>query len=259
MFDKIAAIGRLGINFVREIYDVIVFAVRAVINMFTPPFYPRALITNMVEIGFFSLPVVALTALFAGMVLAMQSYSGFAEFSADGGAVAMVVVIAITRELGPVFAGLMVAGRIGATQAASIGTMRVSEQIDALKTLSTSPFKYLVSPRILAGVLTMPFLVFIANVIGIFGGFLAAVFTLNLNPFVYIKETYEALTFYDVYVGLVKAAVFGFIITLMGCYFGYNAKGGAEGVGKATTNAVVMSSILILILNYVLTAIFFEG
>ena len=253
----IRKIGVMGINFIHAVWQFLVFFMRAVHNFFSPPFYPKVLLRHILEIGFYSLPVVALTALFSGMVLALQSYSGFSRFSAEG-AVATVVVIAITRELGPVFAGLMVAGRIGATMAASIGTMKVTEQIDALKTLSTNPFKYIISPRILAGILTLPFLVLIADIIGIFGGFLVGVDVLGFNPYVYIKNTYNSLEMMDVFVGLVKASAFGAIITSMGCYYGYYTEGGADGVGKSTTNAVVISSILILISNYVLTALFFN-
>ncbi|MDR1009046.1 MAG: ABC transporter permease [Rickettsiales bacterium] len=256
--EKIAAIGRIGIDFARGVASYAAFLLRAVKDAFVPPFYPKVLAAQMAEIGFYSLPVVSLTALFAGMVLAVQSYTGFAQFSA-GSAVATVVVVSITRELGPVFAGLMVAGRIGATQAASIGTMAVTDQIDALKTLSVSPFKYIISPRILAGVLTLPFLVFVADIIGVFGGFIVGTSTLKFNAYTYVKNTYAALSWRDVYIGLVKASVFGLVITSMGCYFGYKTKGGAEGVGKSTTNAVVISSILILILNYVITDLFFEG
>jgi phospholipid/cholesterol/gamma-HCH transport system permease protein len=256
--DKVKKIGAMGIGFLRALLAYLVFFFRAAHNWFVPPYYPRVLVKQLIEIGFYSLPVVSLTALFAGMVLAVQSYSGFARFSAEG-AVASVVVIAVVRELGPVFAGLMVAGRIGATMAASIGTMQVTEQIDALKTLSTNPFKYIIGPRMLAGILIMPFLVLVADIIGIFGGFIVGVNTLDFNPYVYIKNTYNVLKGSDVMVGLVKASTFGAIITSMGCYFGYYTEGGAEGVGKATTNAVVMASILILISNYILTAVFFNA
>lgn len=255
--DKIKKIGALGIGFAAALWRYVQFAARAAHNMFTPPYYPMVLLKQALEVGFYSLPVVALTALFAGMVLAVQSYSGFSQFSAEG-AVANVVVVAILRELGPVFAGLMVSGRIGATMAASIGTMQVTEQIDALKTLSTDPFKYIIAPRVAAGVLIMPFLVLVADIVGIFGGFLVSTSTLGFNPYVYIKNTYSAVKWMDVYVGLVKAAAFGGIVSSLGCYFGYYTKGGAEGVGKATTNAVVVSSILILISNYMLTQFFFN-
>jgi phospholipid/cholesterol/gamma-HCH transport system permease protein len=210
----------------------------------------------MIEIGFYSLPVVGLTTLFAGMVMALQTYSGFSRFSAEG-AVSTVVVIALTRELAPVMAGLMVAGRIGASMAAEIGTMRVTEQIDALTTLSTNPYKYLVVPRILAGLLMMPILVFIGDIIGVYGGYIIGVYKLDFNPANYITSTWQHLEVMDVVSGLVKAGVFGFIVSLLGCYNGYRSKGGAQGVGAATTNAVVASSILILVFNYILTEVFF--
>jgi phospholipid/cholesterol/gamma-HCH transport system permease protein len=217
----------------------------------------RQMLRQLVDVGYYSLPVVALTTLFSGMVLALQSYTGFARFSAEG-AVASVVVLSMTRELAPVLAGLMVAGRVGAAMAAEIGTMRVTEQIDALATLSTNPMKYLVAPRIIAGVLTLPLLVLIGDIIGVMGGYLVGVYRLDFNPSAYIQQTWAFVETLDVMSGLVKAAVFGFIVTLMGCYHGYNSRGGAQGVGIATTNAVVSSAILILVANYVLTESFFS-
>jgi phospholipid/cholesterol/gamma-HCH transport system permease protein len=211
----------------------------------------------MLDIGFFSLPVVGLTSLFTGMVLALQSYTGFARFQAEG-AIANVVVLSVTRELGPVIAGLMVAGRIGASMAAEIGTMRVTEQIDALSTLATNPFKYLVAPRLLAGCAMLPLLVLVADVIGVLGGYVVAVYKLGFNPAAYLKRTVDFLEFMDVFSGLVKASVFGFIIALMGCFHGYSSAGGAQGVGRATTNAVVSASILILVADYMLTEAFFS-
>jgi len=211
---------------------------------------------QMIEIGYYSLPVVALTAIFTGMVLALQSYTGFARFSAES-AIPNVVVVSITRELGPVLAGLMVAGRIGAAMAAEIGTMRVTEQIDALVTLSTNPFKYLVVPRVLAGVTMLPILVLIADIIGILGGYLVSTTQLGFNQQAYLQNTWDFMEFEDVFSGLVKASVFGFLIALMGCYHGYHSRGGAQGVGTATTNAVVSASILILSFNYLITGLFF--
>ena len=190
------------------------------------------------------------------MVIALQTNAGFSSYGAES-AIAEVVLISVTRELAPAFAGLMVAGRIGAAMAAEIGTMRVTEQIDALSTLSTNPFKYLVAPRLLAGVIVLPLLVMIGDVIGIFGGYLVAVYQLDFNPANYIKTTVNELQWIDLYTGIVKAAVFGFVIALMGCYNGYRSKGGAQGVGEATTNAVVASSIIILIFNYVITGLIF--
>lgn len=249
-------IGRVVLTFFATVGRLTMFTSSGISHCFRPPYYPRIVVRQMVEIGYYSLPVVGLTGLFAGMVLALQSYTGFARFSAEG-AIANVVVLSITRELGPVLAGLMVAGRIGAAMAAETGTMRVTEQIDALTTLSTNPMKYLVAPRLIAGVTMMPFLVLVADIIGVFGGYIVAVYKLGFNPSIYIQNTVDFMEYQDVYSGLVKAAVFGFIITLMGCYHGYHSKGGAQGVGAATTNAVVSAAILILCSNYILTEIFF--
>ena len=249
-------IGALTFAFLATIGRIASFAATALSHTVRPPFYPRIIGQQMIEIGFFSLPVVGLTAVFAGMVLALQSFTGFSRFNAEG-AVANVVVISITRELGPVLAGLMVSGRIGASMAAEIGTMRVTEQVVALTTLSTNPFKYLVAPRVIAGLAMLPLLVFVADIIGVLGGYLVSVFSLGFNAANYLQSTFDFMETLDVLSGLVKAAVFGMIITIMGCYHGYHSQGGAQGVGKATTNAVVSSSILILFFDFILTGIFF--
>jgi phospholipid/cholesterol/gamma-HCH transport system permease protein len=170
-----------------------------------------------------------------------------------------IVAIGIVRELGPVLGGLMVAGRVAASIAAEIGTMKVTEQIDALVTLSTHPMKYLTVPRVIAAVLTLPVLVAIGDVIGIMGGFLVGVTRLDFNAAAYMLNTIDFLEPWDVLSGLVKAAVFGFIVAVMGCYHGMNSGRGAQGVGRATTNAVVSASILILASNYVLTEVFFSA
>jgi phospholipid/cholesterol/gamma-HCH transport system permease protein len=252
----LALIGSFVIRFLGHVGRLTIFAGTALSHCLRPPFYPRLIVAQMVEIGFYSLPVVGLTAIFSGMVLALQSYTGFARFSAES-AIANVVVLSLTRELGPVLAGLMVAGRIGAAMAAEIGTMRVTEQIDALTTLSTNPFKYLIAPRLIAGVLMLPLLVLVADIIGVAGGFVVSVYKLGFNPATYINNTYDFMKAFDVISGLIKAAAFGFIITLMGCYNGYHSKGGAQGVGAATTDAVVSASITILVVNYLLTEVFF--
>ena len=249
--------GRAFLIFLEATGRLMLFTGVAVSHCFRPPFYMRLIGRQMIDIGYYSLPVVGLTALFTGMVLALQSYTGFARFQAEG-AVATVVVLSVTRELGPVLAGLMVAGRIGASMAAEIGTMRVTEQVDALSTLATNPFKYLVVPRLIAGLTMLPLLVLIADIIGVFGGFLIGVYRLDFNPAAYIGRTWEYLVPMDVISGRVKAAVFGFVIALMGCYHGYQSRGGAQGVGAATTNAVVSSSILILVFNYLITGLFFS-
>lgn len=250
------AIGATVLGFLQTTGAFANFTVTSVVHIFRPPYFGRQITRQILDIGYYSLPMVGLTALFTGMVLALQSYTGFSRFNAESG-IANIVVLSITRELGPVLASLMVSGRIGAAIAAEVGTMRVTEQIDALTTLSTSPYKYLIAPRLLAGIITMPLLTLIADIIGVMGGWLVSVYRLGFNSSSYIQQTWDFMEWDDVTSGLYKAAVFGFIITLMGCYNGYNSRGGAQGVGIATRNAVVSSSILIFVMNYILTGIFF--
>ncbi len=249
-------LGRMTLAFMALVGSVTIFAAQAIAQGLRPPYYRQQIVRQMLEIGYYYLPVVGLTAIFTGMVLALQSYTGFARFSAES-AIPQVVVVSLTRELGPVLAALMVAGRVGAAMAAEIGTMRVTEQIDALTTLSTDPFRYLVAPRLIAAVVSLPILVLVADLIGVLGGYLVAVYKLEFNDLTYLKNTIDYLQFEDVFSGVVKAAVFGFLIALMGCYQGYHSKGGAQGVGAATTAAVVSASILILTFNYFLTEAFF--
>jgi phospholipid/cholesterol/gamma-HCH transport system permease protein len=252
----VAGIGAAVLDAVAVVGEFAMFALSGLSHIVRPPFYPRLIGRSLMEIGFFSLPVVALTALFTGMVLALQSYTGFSRFNAES-AIASVVVLSVTRELGPVLAGLMVSGRAGAAMAAELGTMRVTDQIDALSTLSTEPMKYLVAPRLVAGVIALPLLVAVADILGVMGGFLVATLKLGFNPSTYLVSSFSNLRVEDVVSGLIKAAVFGFVIALMGCFNGYRSKGGAQGVGAATTSAVVTASILILALDYVLTQILF--
>ena len=197
-------------------------------------------------------------AFFTGGALALQIYYGSDTLNSES-VVATIVALGITRELGPVLGGLMVAGRVSAAIAAELGTMRVTEQIDALTTLSTNPYKYLVVPRVVAAIITLPLLVFVADIIGVMGGFVVGTSSLGFNAGVYIKNTVDFLNMDDVTSGLIKAAVFGFIIAIMGCFHGFNSKGGAQGVGRATTNAVVTASILILAANYVMTSLLFAN
>lgn len=249
-------IGRCAIEILRKIGVFTLSMINIICNITKPPYYLRLIYHQCVVIGFYSLPVVAMTAFFSGAVLALQSYTGFSRFSAEN-SIATVVVLSITRELGPVLASLMVAGRVGASIAAEIGTMRVTEQIDALYTLSTCPIKYLIFPRVLAAVTMMPCLVFIGDILGVFGGYCVSVYKLDFNSTRYITSTLKYLETMDVVSGLVKAAVFGFIISVSSCYNGYFSDKGAKGVGNATTKAVVNSSILILISNYLITELFF--
>jgi phospholipid/cholesterol/gamma-HCH transport system permease protein len=256
VINLLAHIGRLFLDFLAASGRLAIFGGRSISHVFRPPFFPLITLQQMISIGYFSLPVVGLTTLFTGMALALQIFEGTARFNAEG-AVAQVVAIGMARELAPVLGGLMVAGRVGAAMAAEIGTMRVTEQIDALTTLSTNPFKYLIAPRLIAGTLMVPFLVLVGDVIGIFGGFVISVNLLHFNAATYVKNTVDFLETIDIISGLVKAGAFGFIVTLMGCYHGFQSRGGAEGVGAATTNAVVTASILILTANLILTRLFF--
>lgn len=257
VLDSCEAIGQTIMHLFKAVGRLSVFIIQSVAHVFMPPFFPRLIVRQIVDIGYYSLPVVGMTALFTGMVLALQSYTGFARFNAES-AIAAVVVLSVTRELAPVLAGLMVAGRVGAAMAAEIGTMRVTEQIDALTTLSVNPFKYLIAPRIIAGTLMLPALVLVGDVVGVFGGYLVSIYRLGFSPGSYLTQSWDILEMIDVVSGLVKAGVFGFIVAAMGCYHGFHSGRGAQGVGTATTYAVVSSSILILIFNYALTQIFFS-
>ncbi|MEO0993587.1 MAG: ABC transporter permease [Pseudomonadota bacterium] len=254
----LAGIGAGVLNLCRATGQLVLFAAEGASHIFRPPLYLPELGRQLLRIGYFSLPVVGLTALFTGGALALQIYAGGARFNAEA-VVPSIVAIGMVRELGPVLGGLMVAGRVSASIAAELGTMRVTEQIDALWTLSTNPMKYLVAPRLLAATLVLPMLAFVGDIIGIMGGFLVGVYRLDFNPTVYITTTEQFLVLGDVTSGLIKAAVFGFIIALMGCYQGYNSGRGAQGVGRATTNAVVSASILILASNYILTEALFPA
>ena len=260
MYASISVPRRIGATFLslcNEVGVAAIFLLRAI----SGAFFFRSIAANLRHqlsvIGFHSLPVVGMTAIFSGAVLALQSYTGFSRFSAES-SIATVVVISITRELGPVLAGLMVAGRVGASIAAEIGTMRVTEQIDALYTLSTDPVRYLVTPRVLAGTITLPLLVLVADIIGVMGGYLVGVYKLAFNPAAYVESTFSYLAAMDVISGLVKAGAFGLIITSVSCYKGFYCDKGARGVGQATTSAVVTSSVFILLTNYLLTNIFFD-
>ena len=257
-FGFLAAVGRSFLALLGAIGRITIFMVSAVSHIFRPPLYPRELGQQLLQVGYFSLPVVGLTAIFTGGALALQIYSGGSRFNAES-VVPSIVAIGMVRELGPVLGGLMVAGRVSSSIAAEMGTMRVTEQIDALTTLSTNPIKYLVVPRLLAATLAMPVLVFIGDTLGILGGYLVGTQRLGFNAAAYLKNTWDFLEAEDIVSSLTKAAVFGFIVALMGCYHGYNSGRGAQGVGRATINAVVSASVLILAANYMLTEVFFSS
>jgi phospholipid/cholesterol/gamma-HCH transport system permease protein len=253
--NPIQALGRSTIGLLRSAGRVAMFAGRGVAAVFAPPYFPGQFLRQCAVIGYFSLPVVGLTAVFTGAALALNIYTGGGRFNAES-IMPQIVALGITRELGPVLAALMLAGRVSAAIAAEVGAMRATEQIDALRTLSTDPFRYLVAPRLLAAVLTLPLLTAVADIIGVAGGWLVATQTLDFNGATYIANTWDFLTSWDIVSGLIKASVFGFLVALMGCYHGYYATGGARGVGRAATHAVVSAAILIFASDYLMTSVF---
>lgn len=254
----VAATGRVTLAVLAAVGAVALFAGRAVSHLFRPPFYPREFLQQLVQIGWLSLPVVGLTAVFTGGALALQIYAGGSRFNAET-VVPSIVAIGITRELGPVLGGLMVAARVASSIAAEIGTMKVTEQIDALVTLSTNPLKYLAVPRLLAATLAVPALVAVGDAIGIAGGWIVSVNRLGFNSAAYLQNTADFLEAWDVVSGLIKGAVFGFLVALMGCFHGMASGRGAQGVGRATKAAVVGASVAILAANYILTELFFTA
>jgi phospholipid/cholesterol/gamma-HCH transport system permease protein len=252
----VSFIGKITLNMLSETGRSAIFLFNTLSNGFTRPFYFKAVFIQIIRIGYNSLPVIGLTAFFTGGALALQIYVGSSRFNAES-MVASIVALGITRELGPVIAGLMLAGRVSASIAAEIATMRVTEQIDALITLSTNPFKYLIFPRVIAAIITLPILVFIADIIGIMGGYVVGTMSLGFVSESYIQNTVNIIENKDFISGIVKAAIFGFIVAFMGCYNGYHSTGGAQGVGQATTRSVVSASIFILAANYLLTSLVF--
>ena len=248
-----AGIGALTIAAFHELGRMSIFATRGATAWLVGPFYTRAFFTMVMRIGFNSLPVVGLTAIFTGAALALNIYDGSARFNAET-FLPQILSVSIVRELGPGFAALMVAGRSSSAMAAELGAMRVSDQIDAMKTLAVDPYKYLIGPRILATTLMLPLLVLVADVIGIFGGYLTAVYALGFEGAVYINNIEQFLTARDIISGLIKATVFGFLISVMGCYYGFMSRGGAQGVGAATRSAVVASAVAIFASNYIMTS-----
>lgn len=255
--NPIENIGRIIIRFTEEMGSILLLLCSTLRHLILPPLDIRNILRQMLEMGIRSLPVVLITAIFTGMVLALQTYTGFKRFGAEA-LVGSVVALSMTRELGPVLTALIVAGRAGAAMAAELGTMRVTEQIDALETLATNPIKYLIVPRFISGTFMLPSLVVISDIIGIIGGYLITVGLFGASSTVYWKRTWNYLEMNDIYSGLIKAAFFGASIALISCHRGFYTSGGAEGVGKATTGAVVLSSMTILVSDYFLSAWLFK-
>ena len=254
----LAALGAATLNALAALGRVTLFALATLRHMVIPPVYGRELLQSLMHIGYLSLPVVGLTSLFTGAALALQIYAGGSRFSAEA-VVPQIVAIGMVRELGPVLVGLMIAARVTASVAAEIATMKVTEQIDALVTLSTDPMKYLTAPRVWAGIITVPILVGVGDIIGIFGGWLISTQSLGFNAATYLQNTVNFLEWADIASSLIKGAAFGFIATLMGCYFGMNSGRGAQGVGRATKTSVVAAAVLILAANFLLTQAFFAA
>jgi phospholipid/cholesterol/gamma-HCH transport system permease protein len=253
----IAALGRAVLALLGATGRISIFAWGVVRALVRPPFYWREFGSALMSVGWLSLPVVGMTAIFTGGALALQIYSGGARFNAEA-VVPQIVAIGMVRELGPVLVGLMIAARVTSSIAAEIATMKVTEQIDALVTLSTHPMQYLTLPRVLAGLVCVPVLVGVGDLIGIMGGYLVATGTLGFNPSAYLINTVNFLELRDVVSSLAKGAVFGVIATLMGCYYGMNSGRGAQGVGAATKGSVEAAAIMILAANFLLTGVFFS-
>mgnify|MGYP000001376144 FL=1 len=257
MANPLQLVGRITLGLFAEIGRLAVFAGRVKIAAFTPRWYGGEILRQMVRIGFYSLPVVGLAAVFIGAALALNIYEGGSRYGAEQ-FVPNIVVLGISRELGAVITGLMLAGRVSAGIAAEIGAMRVTEQIDALETLSASPYRYLYAPRFIAALATLPLLVMAANIIGVMGGWLVSVYGLGFDSTVYLRNTVDFITRNDIIVGLIKAVLFGGIIAIMGCYQGDRSQAGATGVGRAATHSMVGAAVLVLAFNYVLSTLFVE-
>lgn len=255
--NAIERLGSLVIRFAGQLGSVLLLVFSTIRQMVVPPWDIRNTFRQMLEIGIRSLPVVLITAVFTGMVFSLQTYTGFKRFGAES-LVGSVVALSMTRELGPVLTSLIVAGRAGAAMAAELGTMRVTEQIDALETLATNPVKYLIVPRFISGVTMLPALAIISDIIGILGGYVITVGLFGTSSTIYWKRTWDYLEINDIYSGLIKACFFGASIAIISCHSGFYTSGGAEGVGKATTSAVVLSSMTILISDYFLSAWLFK-
>lgn len=244
----------LVFGFFDAIGSFVMLTLETLIWIVRPPYRPSQLFAAMDFIGVQSVFIVSLTGVFSGMVLALQTVQSLRQFSAEG-VVGSVVAISLTREISPVFAALMVTARAGSAMAAELGNMRVTEQIDALTTMGVSPVQYLLSPRMVASVLMAPLLCILYTCVGMAGSWLVAVEWLSVDPGIFISNIEKYLTLDDFWMGQIKAASFGFLISAISCHQGYYASGGAKGVGEATTRAVVQSAVALLIVNYVITSL----
>lgn len=247
-------VGRNVMNTCNAAGAFVIFFARIFITLFTTKLKVSKLLTQMVQIGSSSIAVVALTGASSGMALALQSYIGFRRIGGEH-MIGAIVALGMIRELGPVLTGLMVTGRAGSAITAEIGTMQITEQIDALRTLRINIFQYLMVPRVLASIIVMPLLALFTMLCGIIGGYIVCVYTLGLSPEDYQSAIRSYVEMSDIYGGMFKASIFGLILTWVGTYKGYGTHGGARGVGESTTRSVVMSSIMVLVSNYFITKI----
>jgi phospholipid/cholesterol/gamma-HCH transport system permease protein len=249
-------VGRMSYRLLVEAGQMVMMLVSAMTWLPRPPLKLSLIFKQMEFVGVNSTTVVMLTGASTGAVLALQTYYGFSKFNAET-MVGAIVTLSMTRELGPVLTALMVTARAGSGMATELGTMRVTEQIDALEVMAANPIKHLVVPRLIASVLMLPILTVISVFVGVFGGYMVGVNLLHINPGLFMSKVYEIVELSDLLNGLVKSACFGLILSLVGCYKGFATTGGAEGVGRAATEAVVLASVLILISDYFLTALMF--
>jgi phospholipid/cholesterol/gamma-HCH transport system permease protein len=252
----VEAIGQAAIDSVEDLGKLGILSARALLMSIRPPFRLRQLLVVMEDVGVGSLFIVLLTGVFSGGVFALQSVQGFRQFGAES-LVGTTVALTLSRELGPVFTGLMVAGRSGSAMATTLGTMRVTEQIDAMEVMAVDPVQYLVTPRLIGTIIMMPLLTMLFVFIGMVGAFGVSVGLLGVDPGIFVNNIAIIVNPVDLIYGAIKAAVFGLAIASVGCFKGFYASGGAKGVGEATTSAVVLSSVLILILNYFMTSVMF--
>ncbi|QPM89317.1 MlaE family ABC transporter permease [Pseudooceanicola algae] len=258
LLSPVAALGRAALGFLAMVGRLAIFFGQTLSHMVRPPFYGREFAMALLNIGWLSLPVVGLTAIFTGGALALQIYAGGSRFDVQA-VVPQIVALGVVRELGPVMVGLMIAARVTSSIAAEIATMKVTEQIDALVTLSTHPMKYLTVPRVLAALVTVPLLVGVGDILGIMGGYVVSVHSLGFNPGVYLNNTVNFIEPTDIISSLAKGAAFGVIATVMGCYGGMNSGRGAQGVGQATKSSVEAAAVLTLAANFLLTGVFFSA
>jgi phospholipid/cholesterol/gamma-HCH transport system permease protein len=253
----VTLIGHSVLNAVYGVGNFVLFVAYAVWTFFTTGLKTKQLTTQMKRIGVDSFLIIVLSSLSVGFALALQTYIGLSRFGGEE-ILGVVVALGITRELGPLLTALMVTGRNGSAMAAELGTMQITEQVDALRTLRINPYRYLVVPRIVAATIILPFLTIFSMACGILGGYLYTAYLSNINPGTYISNIQQYIMLKDIVGGLIKSSFFGLILATIGTYMGYTTRGGAEGVGAATTQSVVIGSIAILIMNYLLSSLLFK-